>query len=179
MVNKVILILMLAVSINVLGSNKSDLSIERNTSDNVSNIKKDGEKAPPFSLKSVDGKTIKLTDYKGKIVILDFWATWCPPCRRGIPDLISIQKEYKKKVVVIGISLDRDKTIKDVPGFMKEYGVNYPVVYGDDKIVVDYGGIRSIPTSFVVDQKGNIVDMHVGLVPKDVFVSKIKELLKK
>lgn len=136
------------------------------------------DKAPEFSLKSVDGKTVKLSDYKGKVVIIDFWATWCPPCRKGIPDLISIQNEFKDKVVIIGISLDREKTIKDVPGFVKNNGINYPIVYGDDKVVVDYGGIQSIPTSFVVDKNGTVVDMHVGLVSKDTFVNKIKELLK-
>ena len=136
------------------------------------------DKAPEFSLKSVDGKTVKLSDYKGKVVIIDFWATWCPPCRKGIPDLISIQNEFKDKVVIIGISLDREKTIKDVPGFVKNNGINYPVVYGDDKVIIDYVGIQSIPTSFVVDKNGTVVDMHVGLVSKDTFVNKIKELLK-
>ena len=137
-----------------------------------------GSKAAEFSLKSVDGKTIKLSQFKGKIVIIDFWATWCPPCRKGIPDLIAIQKEYKKDVVVIGISVDQEKTKADVPGFVKNYGINYPVVYFDDKVVQDYGGISAIPTSFVVAQSGNIVDQHVGLVSKDVFVNKIKSLLK-
>ncbi|MFZ2323483.1 MAG: TlpA disulfide reductase family protein [Ignavibacteriaceae bacterium] len=178
MVNRLILILVLAVSINILSSDRTEV---KNSSDikNVLTVKDEGDKAPNFALKSVDGKTVKLSDYKGKIVIIDFWATWCPPCRRGIPDLISIQKEFKKDVVVIGVSLDAEKTIKDVPGFIKDYGINYPIVYGDDKITIDYGGIRSIPTSFVVDKKGNVVDSHIGLVDKDVFVSKIKELLKK
>lgn len=178
MVNRLILILVLAVSINILSSDRTEV---KNSSDikNVLTVKDEGDKAPNFALKSVDGKTVKLSDYKGKIVIIDFWATWCPPCRKGIPDLISIQKEFKKDVVVIGVSLDAEKTIKDVPGFIKEYGINYPIVYGDDKITIDYGGIRSIPTSFVVDKKGNVVDSHIGLVDKNVFISKIKELLKK
>ncbi|MCZ7610159.1 MAG: TlpA family protein disulfide reductase [Ignavibacterium sp.] len=136
-------------------------------------------KAPDFSLKSVDGKVVKFSDYKNKVVIIDFWATWCPPCRKGIPDLISIQNEFKNDVVIVGISLDGDKTIKDVPGFVKDYGINYPVVYGDEKTVTAYGGIQAIPTSFVIDKKGNIVDQHVGLVDKSVYVNKIKELLKK
>ncbi len=144
----------------------------------ANNIKED-VKAPNFSLKSVDGKTVNLSDYTGKIVIIDFWATWCPPCRKGIPDLVSIQKEFKKDVVIIGISLDDPQTVKEVPGFVKEYGVNYPVVYGDEKVVNAFGGIRSIPTAFIIDKKGNIVDKHIGLVPKDTYVNKIKELLKK
>jgi cytochrome c biogenesis protein CcmG/thiol:disulfide interchange protein DsbE len=140
---------------------------------------KEDIKAPNFSLKSVDGKTIKLSDYKGKVVIIDFWATWCPPCRKGIPDLISIQNEFKSDVVIIGISLDGAQTIKEVPGFIKDYAINYPVVYGDENVIKAYGGITSIPTAFVIDKKGNVADMHVGLVPKDTYVNKIKELLKK
>lgn len=148
-----------------------------NNSSNTSSFVND--KAPDFALKSVDGKVVKLSDYKGKVIILDFWATWCPPCRKGIPDLISIQNEYKNDVVIIGVSLDGDKTIKDVPDFIKQYGINYPIVYGDEKIVTAYGGIQAIPTAFVIDKKGNIVDQHVGLVDKSIYVNKIKELLKK
>ena len=174
---KFVLIIILAISVNAFsGDNKQNKNTTKESKNLIANL--DGDKAPAFSLKSIDGKTIKLSDYKGKIVIIDFWATWCPPCRRGIPDLVSIQNEYKNKVVVIGISLDREKTIKDVPGFIKDYAINYPVVYGDDNVVIAYGGIQSIPTSFVVDKKGNVVDMHVGLVSKDTFVNKIKELLK-
>ena len=131
------------------------------------------------ALKSVDGKTVRLSDYKGKVVIIDFWATWCPPCRKGIPDLISIQNEFKKNVVIIGISLDSEKTLKRCSRICKrvmEY--NYPIVYGDDKVVADYGGIQGIPTAFVVDKNGNVVDKHIGLVPKDTYVEKIKKLLK-
>lgn len=136
------------------------------------------KKAPDFSLKSVDGKTVKLSDYKNKVVLIDFWATWCPPCRKGIPDLIDLQKKFKKDLVVLGISLDTD-TKEDVPAFVKNYGINYPVVYGDNSTAKLYGGVSGIPTSFLVDKKGNIVDKHVGLVPKEIFVNEIKSLLKK
>jgi len=130
---------------------------------------------PDFSLLSVDGKTVKLSDYKGKIVIVDFWATWCGPCRKGIPDLIEIQKEFKDDVVVIGISLDRD-TKQDVPKFVKNYGINYSIVYGDGKVDRNFGGIEAIPTAFVIDRKGNIVDKHVGLVPKSTYVNLINKI---
>lgn len=137
------------------------------------------KKAADFKLKTLEGKEIKLSDYRGKIVIVDFWATWCPPCRKGIPDLISLQEEYKKDLVVIGISLDQQNTIKDLKPFIENYKINYPVVLGDEKVVKDYGGINAIPTSFIIDQKGNIVDSHVGLVPKTVYADQIKSLLKK
>ncbi|MCS7052155.1 MAG: TlpA family protein disulfide reductase [Ignavibacterium sp.] len=139
----------------------------------------DNKKAPEFSLKTLEGKTVKLSDYKGKIVIIDFWATWCPPCRKGIPDLVDLQKTYSKELVVIGISLDQERTIKDLKPFIQNYGINYPVVLGDEKVVRDYGGVNAIPTSFIVDQKGFIVDSHVGLVPKSVYENKIKTLLGK
>lgn len=174
---KLVLIIIVALSVNVFSG---DYKLNKNAINESNNVivKLDGDKAPDFTLKSVDGKTVKLSDYKGKVIIIDFWATWCPPCRKGIPDLVSIQKEFKNDVVIIGISLDREKTIKDVPGFVKDYGINYPVVYGDDEVVVTYGGIEGIPTAFVIDKQGNVVDKHVGLVPKDTYLNKIKELLK-
>ena len=135
-------------------------------------------KAPDFTLTSTNGKKINLSDYKGKIVILDFWATWCGPCRRGVPDLVDIQKEFKNKVVVIGISLDDQRTMNDIPPFMKQYGINYPIVYGTNKVVMDYGNIQAIPTSFVIDKNGYIVDQNIGLVPKSKFVNKINSLIK-
>jgi thiol-disulfide isomerase/thioredoxin len=174
---KMFLIIILAFSVNAFCVDKNDSKV--NSGNNaIAVVNPDDNKAPDFSLKSFDGKTVKLSDYKGKVVIIDFWATWCGPCRKGIPDLVSIQNEYKNDVVIIGISLDGEKTLKDVPGFVKSYGINYPIVYGDEKVVSAYGGIEGIPTAFVVDKKGNVVDKHVGLVPKDTYVNKIKELLK-
>lgn len=135
------------------------------------------DKAPDFELKATDGKMIKLSDYKGKIVIIDFWATWCPPCRKGIPDLVELQEKYGKDLVIIGISLDDKRTIKDVEPFVSKYKINYPVVYGDEKTVGLFGNIESIPTSFVIDREGNIVKTHVGLIPKSEYEKDIEGLL--
>lgn len=133
--------------------------------------------APDFSLPTPDGKTLKLSDYKGKAVIIDFWATWCPPCRKGIPDLIALKKKYGSKgLEVIGISLDRD-TKKDVPQFIKDKGINYPVVYGDDNVVVNYGGVRAVPTSFVIDKQGKIIASYEGLISSETYESHIKKIL--
>lgn len=180
MKNNLILILILFLSLNTFGCDKDESSRTLKSENTIADAKvlAGEKKAADFSLKSVDGKIVKLSDYKGKVVVVDFWATWCPPCRKGIPDLISIQSEFKNDVVVIGISLDQEKTLKDVENFIKSYGINYPVVYGDEKVSKDYGNIQAIPTSFVIDKKGNIVDKHVGLVPKDSYTDKIKELLK-
>jgi thiol-disulfide isomerase/thioredoxin len=138
----------------------------------------DNKPAPDFTLASTGNRNIKLSDYKGKVVIVDFWATWCPPCRRGIPDLIEIQKEYGNDVVVIGISLDTDTKSEVVP-FIQNMGINYPVAYADAGVVNSYGGVESIPTSFVIDKSGNIVDNHIGLVPKSEFTDLLNKLLNK
>lgn len=135
-------------------------------------------KAPDFTVTTVNDKQIHLSDYKGKVVIVDFWATWCPPCRKGIPDLIDIQKNYGSDVVVIGISVDTDSK-NDVIPFVKSNGINYQVAYANPEVVQAYGGIESIPTSFVIDKNGKIVDKHIGLVPKSDFTSVIDKLLKK
>ena len=134
-------------------------------------------KAADFTLKNAKGgMDVKLSDYKGKVVILDFWATWCGPCRRGVPDLVDLKNKYGDQVEIIGISVDDERTIAEVPGFMTEYKINYPVAYADQSVVSAYGGIEAIPTSFIVDKEGNIIDRHVGLVEKSVYEEAINRL---
>lgn len=133
--------------------------------------------APDFTLASTDGKTLKLSSLKGKVIILDFWATWCPPCRKGIPDLVDIKKQYGSKgVEIIGISVDQETKDEVVP-FMKEYGINYPIVYGNMNVYQQYGGIRAIPTSFIIDKEGKIVASYEGLISKLAYENHIKKLL--
>ncbi len=166
----------------IFGCQKSsNLSVHKaNNSLTVSHaVNKGGDNAYDFSLQSVSGKTVKLTDYKGKVVILDFWATWCGPCRRGIPDLIDIQKKYKNKVAVLGISLDQDNTKADLVPFIKNIGINYPVLYANMDVVMNYGNIQAIPTTFIIDQSGKIVYKNIGLTSKSVFIETIDNLLKK
>ena len=156
---------------------KTDDSNAKGSTESLSD-KASSEKAPDFTLTTVDNKTIKLSDYKGKIVIIDFWATWCPPCRKGIPDLIEIQNRYKKDVIVIGLSVDTDTKGEVVP-FISNNGINYPVAYPTPDVVSSYGGIESIPTSFIIDQNGTVIDKNVGLVPMSNITSTIDRLLKK
>jgi peroxiredoxin len=179
--NKIIAVGFMIFALTITGCNKK--ADENKTTEDLGNYAPNGKgavekQAPDFTLTSTDGKNIKLSDYKGKIIIVDFWATWCPPCKRGIPDLIEIQNEYKNDVVVIGISVDSD-TKNNVEPFMQSIGINYPVVYANSEVVQAYGGIESIPTSFIIDQKGNIVDQHTGLVPKAEFTTVLKKLLSK
>ena len=147
-------------------------------SQDTSVLKSENKKAPEFKLVSTKGEKISLSKYKGKVVIIDFWATWCGPCRKGIPDLIELQKEFGKDIVVIGISLDTGTKEAVIP-FMQKMGINYPVLYGTYEITQQYGGVEGIPTSFVINKKGEIVDKYVGLVPKSDYTDLIKKLLKK
>lgn len=144
----------------------------------VKEVKKDFKKAPDFTLSNTDGKQVKLSEFRGKIVILNFWATWCPPCREEIPGFVKLQKEYKDDLVILGISLDTGSK-NDVIPFMKKFKMNYPVLFGTDEVVRDYGNIQSIPTSFIVDQKGNIVNSFIGFRKESVFKAEIEKLLKK
>ena len=136
------------------------------------------EKAADFTLPTVDGKNLKLSDYKGKVVVIDFWATWCGPCRRGIPDLVDLKKKYESKgLEVIGISVDQANTKAQVPSFVKNMGINYPIVYTNDQVPQLYGGIEYIPTSFVIGKNGNILASHQGLVSKQILESEIEKAL--
>jgi cytochrome c biogenesis protein CcmG/thiol:disulfide interchange protein DsbE len=159
--------------------NASELNKEQK-SDSVTNSgnnsNSNSSKAPGFTLVGPSGKKISLSDYKGKVVIVDFWATWCPPCRKGIPDLVDIQSEFGNKVAVIGISVDTD-TQNQVASFAKDFNINYTVLFATQEVVQSYGNIESIPTSFIIDKNGNIVNQYVGLTPKETYVSEIKKLI--
>jgi thiol-disulfide isomerase/thioredoxin len=133
--------------------------------------------APDWQLNDVDGKPVKLSDFKGKVIILDFWATWCPPCRAEIPGFVAIQKKYADKgFTMIGVSLDQQGP-SVVKSFMHSFGMNYPVVMGTPKVVLDYGGITAIPTTFVIDRQGNVVTVYEGLTDQATFESVIGPLL--
>jgi len=134
--------------------------------------------APGFALKSAtDGKALKLSDLKGKVVLVDFWATWCPPCREEIPDFVSLQKQYGPKgLQIVGLSVDKGGT-DGVVKFIKDNHINYPVLMSDDATMTAYGGIRAIPTTFLIDRKGNMVHKFIGGTEKAVFEKEIKAVL--
>jgi peroxiredoxin len=126
--------------------------------------------APDFTLKDMSGNTVSLSQYRGHIVLIDFWATWCAPCRYSIPELVEVQKKYGNHgVVILGISLDDPNMFSDkyLLAFKEKFKMNYKILRADNKVAQDYlgGGEMSIPTLFVVDQEGQIVDKHVGYVP--------------
>ncbi len=137
-----------------------------------------GKPAPEFTLRSIDGAEVKLADYKGKVLIVDFWATWCGPCKVEIPTFIALQTQYASKgFSMIGISVDeQSETAKT---FAADNKMNYPILMADTTVKSNYGNISVIPTTFIIDKKGIIRETHVG-VPSDmmVFQRKVEELLK-
>lgn len=137
------------------------------------------KKAPNFSLKTGDGKIYELVQSKGKVVIVNFWATWCSPCRKEIPDFIEVYKMYKDQgLEIVGVSLDKGGWEKVNP-FVKQNNINYPVVLDNGTVAATFGKIQFIPTTFIIDPSGNIVDEHTGVMTKAMLEAKIKPLLKK
>jgi peroxiredoxin len=136
------------------------------------------KKAPDFSIPDLAGKTITLSDFKGQVVILDFWDTWCPPCKKGIPDFIALYEENKDKgLVIIGLAFGREGEDK-VKQFAKDKGITYPLVIATDQAAEDFGPIDGIPTTIVIDKKGNIVERFTGFTEKAEFEKVIAPLLK-
>jgi thiol-disulfide isomerase/thioredoxin len=136
----------------------------------------DHPEAPAISLTDIEGKKLELTQYKGKVVVLDFWATWCGPCRIEIPGLIEMQDKYAHQgFSVIGISMD------DEPGtvveFYKEFKMNYPVAVGNPRIGELYGGIFGLPTTFLIGRDGRIYAQHTGATSPAVIEEEVQQLL--
>jgi len=126
--------------------------------------------APNFTLEDISGKSLSLSDVKGKVVLVDFWATWCGPCRMSIPELVDLQEKYRGKgLVVVGISVDDEKVSKgELVAFKEKMRINYPILRANDKVYVDYFGRASgfsIPTLFVIDREGKVRNRLVGFEP--------------
>lgn len=144
----------------------------------ASNVKSESTRkaAPEFTLKDADGKMVKLSDYKGKVVLLNFWATWCGPCKIEIPWFKEFETNYKNKgFAVLGVSMDDDGWDAVRP-YIQQQAVNYRVLMGTEPVGALYGGVESLPTTFLIDRKGRIAATHIGLVSKSVYVNDLKDL---
>jgi cytochrome c biogenesis protein CcmG/thiol:disulfide interchange protein DsbE len=135
--------------------------------------------APDFTLKDLQGKKVQLKNMRGKVVLINFFATWCAPCRQEIPDFIRLYQQYRERgFEIIGIGLDMEGETVLRP-FSEQLRVPYPVVVGTRKVVVDYGNITGVPTSFFIDRDGKIADRFIGMRPRKVLEKNIIDLLKK
>lgn len=135
--------------------------------------------APAFQMNDLSGQPVSSATFPGKVVLLSFWATWCPPCRLEIPELIDLQKRYKDKLQIVGISMDDADTpaeIKHVADVATELGINYPVLIANPKLVDEYGGVPALPTTFVLNTNGRIVQKHTGLYEEGDFDTEIRLL---
>ena len=133
--------------------------------------------APTWELQSPDGQPVRFADLKGKVVVVDFWATWCPPCIKEIPGYVDLQEKYRDRgLVIVGISLDQQG-----PGvvrtFMERNKINYPIAMGDQDVVDAFGGVEGIPTTFLIDREGRIRHRKVGAMEQSEYEPIISSLL--
>jgi thiol-disulfide isomerase/thioredoxin len=135
-----------------------------------------GVLAPPFLVSDLDGQLISTADWHGKVVLLNFWATWCPPCREEIPELNEIAERYKDHVEIVGVAMD-DSSPAEVREFVARFAIRYPVIMASREIVNEYGGVPALPTSFVIGPDGRVVQKHVGLYPIEIYDTEIRALL--
>ena len=141
--------------------------------------KSSNKPAPQFALKDANGQTVHLSDYRGKVVLLDFWATWCGPCKIEIPWFMDFETQFKNKgFAVVGVSMDEDGWSAIKP-YVRNMKMNYRVLLGDDAVSTAYGGLDSLPTTLLIDREGGIASVHVGVsMGKEEFRNAIVQLLR-
>jgi peroxiredoxin len=149
----------------------------RHGSNNLGSAKLLNQPAPDFSLASLDGKKLKLSDYRGKAVLLNFWATWCEPCKVEMPWFVDLQKKYGPQgLQVLGVAMD-DAPTKDIADFAQKMNVNYPIVIGKEEVGTQYGGVQYLPSTFYISRDGKIIDRVFGLVSRSEIEANIQKAL--
>lgn len=132
--------------------------------------------APDFSLPDLSGQKLTLSSYRGKVVLLDFWATWCAPCREEIPRFVEMQDKYQAQgLQILGVSMDDSP--EPVREFSQKFHMNYPVVMGNAKTGELYGGILGLPVAYLIDREGRVTSRHIGAIDAAVFEKKIVNML--
>ena len=136
-------------------------------------------KAPEFELRDVNGRTVRLSDYQGKVVLINFWATWCPPCRAEMPDLVKLQREHRQKgLQIIGITYPPEQKDR-VRRFARSLKVNYPIILGTRQLKARFSSDETLPLTIVIDRDGKVSNIIVGILLREEFDEKIKPLLMK
>ena len=177
-----VLIATLAFTVSCSKSDKKEAEVKKEvkaSSQTISQAKVPGSvgsKAANFTLTDLQGNPTTLKDYEGKVILLNFWATWCPPCKAEIPDFIQMYDKYKSQdLVIVGVSGFRDN-LSQVKSYAESAGMNYPVLFTDpnnvQKLATDYGSFRSIPTTFLIDKKGVIQHIWTGILDETEFLKK-------
>jgi peroxiredoxin len=156
--------------------NRSHAGAEAQTSKTISGDAK-GQPAPEFQLKDLAGKEVRLSDYHGKVVLLNFWATWCPPCKEEMPWFVDLQQRYGPQgLQVIGVAMD-DSGEKTIASFTKRLGVNYPVLLGKESVAQAYGDVQFLPDTFYIGRDGKIVAHVQGLINRKEIEETVKKAL--
>ncbi len=136
-----------------------------------------GQPAPEFALQSLDGKTVHLSDFRGKAVLLNFWATWCEPCKIEMPWFVDLQKQYGPEgLQIVGVAMD-DASQEDIAKFAQRMGVNYPILIGKEAVGDSYGGVQFLPATFYIDRDGKVVDKIFGLKGRGEIEDSVKKVL--
>jgi peroxiredoxin len=136
-----------------------------------------GENPPDFTLRNAGGKSLRLSGYKGKVVVLNFWATWCGPCKTEIPWFIDFEKEFQARgFTVLGVSMDEDGW-KVINPYVAEHKINYPIVLANEEVNELYGGIEALPTTLVIGRDGKVAFLHAGLISREDYEKEIRKLL--
>jgi cytochrome c biogenesis protein CcmG/thiol:disulfide interchange protein DsbE len=137
----------------------------------------DRKAAPEFALKDVSGAVVKLSDYRGKVVLLNFWASWCDPCREEIPWFTGFERDYSDRgFTVLSVALD-EKGWTTVTPYAQRAKINYPILLGSAEVTTIYGGVDALPTSFIIDREGRIARIHVGAAGRSTYRQEILGLL--
>jgi len=137
----------------------------------------DGKMAPDFVLQSIDDKTVRLADFRGKAVLLNFWATWCSPCKIEMPWFVELQRQYGPEgLQVLGVAMD-EASKEDIAKFAKDMGVNYPILIGKESVGDAYGGVQFLPTTYFIGRDGKVVAHEFGLKSRSEFEDNIKKAL--